>query len=136
MGDPLAEDPHSLIRESATLVENIDDVLAEIGPMADDFIASAQREAESLEPADNERRATAPQQAPKTTGGTAAAMRAQTLSGLERNVYDHLGDDPILIDDLIHESGLSPQEVSGTLMVLEIKRLCRQLPGKLFVRAD
>ena len=51
-------------------------------------------------------------------------------------MYDRLGDDPILIDDLIHESGLSPQEVSGTLMVLEIKRLCRQLPGKLFVRAD
>ena len=40
-------------------------------------------------------------------------------------------------DELIVESKLRPQEkiVLATLLVLEVRRLCRQLPGKRYVKA-
>ena len=38
------------------------------------------------------------------------------------------------IDDVIRRSGLPSSTVSVALLSLEMKRLVRQLPGKLFVR--
>ena len=38
------------------------------------------------------------------------------------------------LDDLIRRSGLPSSSVSVALLGLEMKRLIRQLPGKLFVR--
>ena len=45
-----------------------------------------------------------------------------------------LSNEPVPIDEITTESGLAPQEVSAAMLVLEIKRLCRQLPGKTYVR--
>jgi DNA processing protein len=38
------------------------------------------------------------------------------------------------IDDIIRRSGLPASAVSVALLGLEMKRLIRQLPGKMFVR--
>ena len=43
-------------------------------------------------------------------------------------------DDEVSIDDLIRRSGLSASAVSVTTFKLEMKRLIRQLSGKMFVR--
>ena len=42
-------------------------------------------------------------------------------------------DTPIDLDVLIAQTGLPPEQVLATLMVLEIRRLVRQLPGKKFI---
>ncbi|MFQ5693744.1 MAG: hypothetical protein ACE5IM_11955 [Nitrospinota bacterium] len=39
------------------------------------------------------------------------------------------------IDQLIQESRLSPADVSGALVALELRGLIRQYPGKVFARA-
>ena len=144
MQDRLSRGPHALIKDGAKLVESVDDILAELGPMADDFVAAAEREAtrDVGAPAEDlfaDERLTQPATRDASGSGSGRSVvpfRAQTLTGRERSVYDHLSSEPLGIDDLIYQAGLPPQEVAGTLMVLEIKRLCKQLPGKQYVRLE
>ncbi len=63
-----------------------------------------------------------------------SAMPAFTLSESEQSVYDSLGNEERSIDEVIRGSGLPPSTVSVALLGLEMKRLIRQLPGKLFVK--
>ena len=69
--------------------------------------------------------------APVETGG----LPALELSTTEQKVYDALkADDETTIDEVIRASGLPSSTVSVALLSLEMKRVVRQLPGKLFVR--
>jgi len=53
----------------------------------------------------------------------------------EQMVYDTLrSDDETSIDEVIRNSGLPSSAVSVALLSLEMKRVIKQLPGKLFVR--
>jgi len=51
------------------------------------------------------------------------------------NVYRKLGDDPLYIDELARESGLTPMEVSAILLHLELQGGVQQLPGMRYVRS-
>lgn len=42
--------------------------------------------------------------------------------------------EPCHVDELIGSSGLRPEEVLATLLVLEVRRLCKQLPGKRYLK--
>ena len=66
--------------------------------------------------------------------GETGVLPALTLSENEQNVYDALGEEEMSTDDVIRKSGLPSSAVSVALLGLEMKRLVRQLPGKLFVR--
>jgi DNA processing protein len=48
-------------------------------------------------------------------------------------VYDALSNEERNIDDVIRNSGLPSSAVSVALLSLEMKRLVRQLPGKMFL---
>jgi len=123
---PLARGPHRLIKDGAKLVESVDDILEELGPIADGLRA---KEAIGLgEGAAGDGEADA--------GTDLGEQLAARLAGAEREIYEMLSTDPASIDDLIYRSDLSPAEVSSSLMLLEIKRFCRQLPGKRFVRTN
>ena len=52
----------------------------------------------------------------------------------EQKVYDALDHEEISIDDVIRKSGLPSSAVSVALLGLEMKRLIRQFPGKMFVK--
>ena len=45
-----------------------------------------------------------------------------------------IGNEEVAIDEIIRGSGLTSAAVSATLLGLEMKRIVRQLPGKLYVR--
>jgi DNA processing protein len=45
-----------------------------------------------------------------------------------------LDHEEISIDDVIRKSGLPSSAVSVALLGLEMKRLIKQLPGKMFVK--
>jgi DNA processing protein len=49
-------------------------------------------------------------------------------------MYDALSEEQLSIDEVIRKSGLPSSAVSVALLSLEMKRIIRQLPGKLFVR--
>jgi len=106
---PRSKGCHDLIKQGAKLCEGPEDILSEF---------------EYLFPPSNR------PPSPAETG----VLPALTLSDNEQKVYDALGGEETGIDDLIRHSGLPPSAVSVALLSLEMKRVVRQLPGKLFVR--
>ena len=106
---PRSKGCHDLIKKGAKLCEGVEDVLSEF---------------EYLFPASNK-----PPSATET-----GVLPAVELSANERSVYDTLSQDEISIDEVIRKSSLPSSTVSVALLSLEMKRLIRQLPGKLFVK--
>jgi DNA processing protein len=68
--------------------------------------------------------------APNETG----VLPSLSLSDNEQKAYDTLSNEEITIDEVIRHSGLPSSAVSVALLNLEMKRLIRQLPGKMFVK--
>jgi DNA processing protein len=106
---PRSKGCHDLIKKGAKLCEGAEDILSEF---------------EYLFPASNR---------PPSPGET-GVLPAIELSQSEQKVYDLLSNEEIGIDDVIRRSGLPSSAVSVALLSLEMKRLIRQLPGKMFVR--
>ena len=103
-----------LIKEGAHLVQNADDILEVLGPMVQ---AMSHRGGGSGD--DHE-----------TASGS---DRFQGLNPEERQLAGELdGRDQVHIDDLTKKLGWSSQEVSRTLVLLEIKGLVRKSPGMYY----
>jgi DNA processing protein len=100
---------HRLIRDGARLVETVDDILEELGPLV-----------REVRPAHDETPVRHPVEL--------------TLSDHERSLLGHLSDQPVGVDDLIARTGLTASQVMATLSVLEMRRLVRRLPGPQFIR--
>jgi DNA processing protein len=100
---------HKLIRDGAKLVETVDDVLEELGPLATPTPLAAGQE---------------PVRHP-------AELQ---LNEPEKAVLAVIGDDPQTIDDVAAHSGLPVQNVLSTISVLEMRRLIRRLGGNRVMR--
>ena len=106
---PRSKGCHELIKNGAKLCEGAEDILSEF---------------EYLFPASNRQPAL----------DSDAVLPAVALSENEQKVYDSLEKEEVTIDDVIRRSQLPTSAVSVALLSLEMKRLIRQFPGKLFVR--
>ncbi|PYK98203.1 MAG: DNA-protecting protein DprA [Verrucomicrobia bacterium] len=106
---PQSKGCHDLIKKGAKLCEGAEDILSEF---------------EYLFPAGNR------PPSPAESG----ALPALGLSGNEQKIYEVLSTEESAMDEVIRRSGLPASAVSVTLLSLEMKRLIKQLPGKLFVR--
>ena len=100
---------HHLIRDGARLVETVDDILEELGPLVKEVKAKPDEPA-IRHPAE------------------------LSLSDQERTLLGRLGDQGASVDELIVGSGLTASQVMATLSVLEMRRLVRRLPGPRFLR--
>ena len=106
---PRSKGCHDLIKKGAKLCEGAEDILSEF---------------EYLFPGSNR---------PPSPGET-GVLPALELSENEQKVYDALDNEERSIDEVIRKSGLPSSAVSVALLSLEMKRVIKQLPGKLFVR--
>ena len=106
---PRSKGCHELIKQGAKLCEGAEDILSEF---------------EYLFPVTNR------PPAPNETG----VLPALELQPNEQKVFDLLGKEEVSIDDVIRGSGLPSSAVSVALLSLEMKRLIRQLPGKMFLK--
>ncbi|HEY4952607.1 MAG TPA: DNA-processing protein DprA [Verrucomicrobiae bacterium] len=106
---PRSKGCHDLIKKGAKLCEGVEDILSEF---------------EYLFPMSNR---------PPSANET-GVLPALELSENEKLVYDALSNEESSIDEVIRRSGLPSSAVSVALFSLEMKRVVKQLPGKLFVR--
>jgi DNA processing protein len=107
---PRSKGCHDLIKKGAKLCEGIEDILSEF---------------EYLFPASNR---------PASVSET-GVLPAIELSENEQTVFAGVkADDATDIDEIIRASRLPSSAVNVALFSLEMKRLIKQLPGKLFVR--
>jgi DNA processing protein len=101
---PLSKGANKLIKDGAKLTEDVEDILAEF---------------EWLLPK------------PKDEKTATAAIQ---LSENETNVLETIGDEEMVMDEIVQRANLTSACVSATLLALEMKRLVRQLPGKVFAK--
>ncbi len=107
--NPLARGCHQLIREGAKLVEFATDITEELGMLAN---------------------VTADIKIPATKNNTIALETDDDYQAL----FKYLGHDPIEMDALITQCGLTAEAVSSMLLLLELKGQVELLPGNRYVR--
>ena len=100
---------HQLIRDGAKLVESVDDVLEELGPLAKPITAE--------------------------TGEAVFHPGELKLNEQERSVLDATSVSPTDIDSIIAATGLPASRILATISVLEVRRLIRRVSGNQIVRA-
>jgi len=102
--NPLARGCHKLIRQGAKLVETAEDIVAELAPLSSHLLQN------SLESTTHE-----------------------SLPECDDDEYQHLrkclGHDPVSIDDLADTSGLTIDQVSSMLLILELEGEVESLSG-------
>jgi len=106
---PCSKGCHDLIKKGAKLCEGAEDILSEF---------------EYLFPPSN--------RPPSMAEG--GAPPALALTENEQIVHNALSLDEATMDEVIRRSGLPASAVSVALLGMEMKRVVRQLPGRLFVR--
>ena len=105
---PQSRGCHNLIREGPVLCENADDILAEFEHLAGNQALGQ--------------------------AGESIPMPLANLTETEQTILDFLESTEQSIDMIIDKTGLPVSAVSVGLLGLEMKRLAKQLPGKLFAR--
>ena len=99
---------HRLLREGAKLVERVEDILDELGPLVE--------------------------AAPRGDGSTLRSAAELQLNPQEQSVLNAVSTEPTNIDDVVVRSGLPVQRVLATLSVLEMRRLICRVSGSLVAR--
>ena len=112
--NPLAKGCHRLIRQGAKLVEQAADIIEEIGNIARSMTPDPAIHAEQ-------------RSAPHT-----ATHADQGPSPEHRQLLEHMGHDPVTIDTLARRSGLTAEELSSMLLILELQGSVEPLPGGRF----
>jgi len=102
--NPLSRGCHQLIRQGAKLVETADDIVAELAPLASHVLQN------TLESTTNE-----------------PPVDVQDDEYLELKKY--LSHDPTSIDELAENSGLTIDQVSSMLLILELEGVVESLSG-------
>lgn len=100
---------HALIKDGAKLVESIDDVLAELGPLAEHVVLE--------------------------DGSTVAQPAELLLNEIESQVLQAIDNQPMTFDLVAATCGLPIHRVLSTVSVLEVRRLVRRVGGTQVVRA-
>jgi DNA processing protein len=110
INNPLVRGCHALIREGATLVECLDNILTELGPLLSRACSTVATASE-------------------TVPGNAL------LDEEYRRLLDGLGvDEPTAVDTLVGRTGLTAHSVSSMLLLLEMQGYVSSLPGGLYIR--
>lgn len=99
---------HRLIRDGAKLVECVDDILAELGPLATPTSIDS--------------------------GTTIHHPAELCLNDREQSVLQAVGREPTNIDEIARSTSLPVQQILAAASVLEMRRLVRRVSGSALIR--
>ncbi len=105
--NPLSRGCHQLIRQGAKLVEAADDIVAELAHLAGHLLQAAD--------------------APAAPAGTTGGADEEYVK-----LREALSHDPVDIDTLVRRSGLTIEQVSSMLLILELDGSVEKLSGGRF----
>lgn len=106
--NPMSRGCHQLIRSGAKLVESADDIVAELSQWIEHF-----------------------RNAPDTPENEENSQHE--LDEGHQELLNIIGHDPVSMDSLVRESGLTIEELSSMLLILELDGRVERLPGGQFV---
>lgn len=106
---PLARGTHYLIKQGAKLVENIEDILQELGPLVGCVLESG------------------------ISGKTTSVMNT-VLEPEYSDLLENMGFDVVSIDELVKSSGLTADAVSSMLLIMELNGLVESRHGGRYCR--
>ncbi|MGE5153433.1 MAG: DNA-processing protein DprA [Bdellovibrio bacteriovorus] len=114
--NPLARGCHALIREGARLVEDAEQVLAELAPLLRGLVAAP------------------PAAGPEATATLPTPEAGSRLDADYQRLLAAMGFDAIALDELVHTTGLPVQDLSSMLLVLELEGHVSSAPGGRYCR--
>jgi len=128
--NPLARGCHALIREGAKLIDSVDQLLEELAPQLQSYLARSVQQGASLSSGQGRMQNL-------TESGDSSLSAGTATAGLDpdyRQLLDGMGGDPVATDELVVRTGLSAQEVSSMLLLLELQGHVSCLPGGRYCR--
>jgi len=108
--NPLARGCHAIIRQGAKLVETAQDIIEELGPLLHTLISEE----------------------PRTEIPNSESHLE--IDAEYRQLLETIGYDPVSIDEIIAQSGLTAEAVSSMLLLLELEGFVSPAPGGCFSR--
>jgi DNA processing protein len=109
---PTSAGPHRLIQEGAKLVQDVEDILAELPAL---------------------RQAPGPLFAPAAASDRVSEAPGPRPPAPEDPLLPLLGSEPLQLEELVQAAGLPVPEVLARLTLLELQGLVKELPGKCYV---
>ena len=106
--------PHQLIRDGATLVTKLEDIVSALDPLPDGV-----HQPELFPSESQEQKPTAPQ---------------TNLSDRQQLILNHLGPDPSAVDEIIDKTNLPAHSVLQELTYLTLRGLLKRADGQTYVR--
>jgi DNA processing protein len=106
--NPLSRGCHQLIRQGAKLVEEADDIVAELAPLAGALLHAIDE---------------------SETAGESTREISASEDGEYAQLLDVLGHDPVGTDEIVRRSGLTIDQVSSMLLILELEGKIEKLSG-------
>jgi len=121
--NPLAKGCHRLIRDGARLVESVTEILQELGPLATQLAGQLRGELAGDS---------------ASTGQPSLDLGAGEpqfeLDPEYQKLWDCLGHDPLPVDAIIEQSGLTARAVSSMLLMLELRGMVDAHAGGAYSR--
>ena len=122
---------HSLINQGATLINSVDDLLDALPQNYTQILGGKSLEPPSAKQPDKIAR---PQSVEKRSTPTSQPKTNLNLTPDEQTVLSAMGADSVHIDEITRVTQLPIGKVSSLLVMLELKGIVQQLPGKQFMK--
>jgi DNA processing protein len=116
---PLSRGSNRLLKEGATLIDSVDDVMEAIGHIGSRL---------------NEHVKSAARMVQEKVETPLFDIAQLNLSPVEKSVYDYLNSEPVQAEQIVSDSQHPAGGVNAAIVSLRLKGLIKQLSGNMFVR--